>query len=132
MPKAMAHVSALARVIADGFATCVPAEHIGVDPKAATGAMWRAELLSRIPLLRRLDAASMRTTFGGIPTRDVVRLLGGFVQSQLPHHPPGDVSTPAWFHTWMHSYAADEDMTHYYGLPSSDVGVDSGARLRKA
>ncbi len=67
-------------------------------------------------VLRRVADPTKRTTFGGIPTREVLKLLAGLVQSQLPHHRPGDVATPDWFHTWMDSYAAGEDMAHYYGL----------------
>jgi predicted metal-dependent hydrolase len=118
MPRVMSHVVEVARTVAEGFSTSVPAEDMGVDPRAATGAMWRAEALKRIPLLRRF-AGSDPTMFDDIPTPDVLRLLGGLAQSQLPHHHPGDVATPDWFHTWMHSYAAGADMAHFFGVPQA-------------
>jgi hypothetical protein len=31
------------------------------------------------------------------------------------HHPAG-VAAPDWFHTWMASHAAGEDMADYFGV----------------
>ena len=83
--------------------------------RAATGAIWRTEALARTPLLRRFITPGYPTMFNGIPTRDLFKLVGGLLISQIPNHHPGDVKAPEWFHTWMQSYAAGADMAHFYG-----------------
>ncbi len=115
LPRAMRHVTGITRLIADGFGGAVPAEDMGVAAEAATGAIWRTEALARTPLLRRFITPGYPTMFNGIPTRDLFKLVGGLLISQIPNHHPGDVKAPEWFHTWMQSYAAGADMAHFYG-----------------
>ena len=119
--RSMSHVSATSRRIAEGIAAVVPRDEMGADAGAATGAIWRSEFMKRVPVLRRRPAAQMPTMFDGIPTRRVLKLVAGLVVSQLPHHSPGDVNVPDWFHTWMYDFAAGADMAHYYGVGAIPV-----------
>lgn len=121
LPRSMAHVSGIAHTIADGFAVCVPAQDMGADPAAATGAIWRAEAIARIPLLRRYFRAPCAPMFAGIPTSQLLKLMGGLVLSQVPTHHPGDVRVPAWFHIWMDNHAAGADMAHFYGIGAAPM-----------
>jgi len=122
LPRSMSHVAHISRLIADGFASAVPSQDMGVDSRAATGAIWRTEALSRAPVLRRLFPPRYPTMFDGIPTHDMLKLVGGLMLSQVPTHHPGDVKAPDWFHTWMQSYSAGEDMAHFYGVGSVAAG----------
>lgn len=116
LPRSMAHVANISRLIAEGFQSAVPTEDMGVAAEAATGAVWRTEALARTPVLRRFFPPRYPTMFVGIPTRQLLKLIGGLLLSQLPAHHPGDVQAPAWFHIWMSNYAAGEDMAHFYGV----------------
>ncbi|WP_068277119.1 metal-dependent hydrolase [Aldersonia kunmingensis] len=119
LPRSMSHILAVSRELADGFREAVPEEDMGVDPRVATGEIWRTETLTRLPVVNRFFTAPYRTTFEGIPSRQLLRLVAGLVRSQSPTHHPGDVVAPDWFHTWMDSYAAGEDMAHFYGVGSA-------------
>lgn len=122
LPYSMSHVASISRQIADGFKSIVPPQDMGVDSEAATGAIWRTEVASRTPVLKQLFPARYPTMFEGIPTRRLLKLVGGLIQSQLPMHHPGDVVAPEWFHTWMDNYSAGEDMAHFYGVGSVSAG----------
>ncbi|SOX52644.1 metal-dependent hydrolase [Mycobacterium ahvazicum] len=115
----MRHVAMLSRKIADGIAEAVPSEDAKVDARSATSAMWRTELMKRLPLLKNRPDAHTPTAFDGIATREVLRLVGGLMVSQLPTHHPGNVAVPEWFHTWMRDFDAGQDMAHYYGVGST-------------
>nr|WP_280826507.1 metal-dependent hydrolase [Mycobacterium sp. OTB74] len=119
LPRSMSHVTHIANSIASGFQRAVPAEDMGVAAEAATGAIWRTEALTRIPVLRRVFPPRYPTMFGGIATLQLLKLIGGLILSQLPWHHPRDVAAPAWFDTWMRSYAAGQDMAHFYGVGST-------------
>jgi len=121
LPRSMTHVSGIARMIAAGFRTSVPAQDMGADPAAATGAIWRAEAITRIPLLRSIFRVPCAPMFVGIPTRQLLKLTGGLALSQVPTHHPGDVRVPEWFHTWMDNYAAGADMAHFYGIGATPI-----------
>ncbi|OBG88364.1 hypothetical protein A5699_17450 [Mycobacterium sp. E802] len=111
----MAHISSLAQLIADGFCAHVPAEAIGVPVDAATKTIWKDEFVARAPFLRRRAGSRAPSIYAGIPTRRLLKLVGGLVRSQLPNHHTATVAVPPWYHTWMTSYYAGEDMAHYYG-----------------
>lgn len=109
---AIAHMNALGRIVAEGFCASVPAEDLGTDPRAA---IWRSELITRTPILRRFAKQSARSMFRDIPVREILKMVAGLVKSQNPYHRTGDFAPPPWFHTWMDSYEAGEDMAHYFG-----------------
>ncbi|MFV8048742.1 metal-dependent hydrolase [Mycobacterium sp. 48b] len=113
----MGHIVGLAQLIAEGFRAHVPADEIGVCVDAATQAFWRDEFASRAPLFRhRRSASAPPSIYAGIPLRRLLKLVGGLVRSQLPHHHTANVAVPPWYHTWMKSYHDGEDMAHYYGI----------------
>ncbi|MDT5347571.1 MAG: hypothetical protein QOH91_858 [Mycobacterium sp.] len=116
LPRSMAHIGQIARLITDGIREAVPADDIGVPPEAATLVMWRTELLEHLPLVNRFFSAGYPTVFRDISGRRLLKLVAGLVRSQLPTHHPADVAAPDWFHTWMASHAAGEDMAHYFGV----------------
>lgn len=120
----MAHVTALAQLIADGFGAHVPAEAIGVPVHAATKAIVKDEFVARAPLLRRRSASGAPSIYTGIPTRRLLKLIGGLVRSQLPSHHTATVAVPTWYHTWMNSYHSGEDMAHYYGTAVGAASSD--------
>lgn len=124
LPRSMTHVAGISKVIAEGFQSAVPSADMGVAAEAATGAIWRTEALARTPILRRLFPPRYPTMFADIPTRRLLTLIGGLLRSQLPTHHPGDLRTPAWFHTWMDSYDAGEDMAHFYGAGARAPNTD--------
>jgi predicted metal-dependent hydrolase len=113
---ALVHMNELARIVADGFSASVPADDLGVDPYAA---IWRAELVGRVPLLGRFAYRATPKLFRGIPNREVLKLVAGLVKSQNPYHRTGDFTPTPWFYTWMDSYEAGEDMAHYFGAPQA-------------
>ena len=115
----MAHVSQVATLIADGIADAVPAEDIGVPVEAATVAMWSIELRQHLPVVNKLFNPAYPTTFRDISGWRLLKLVAGLVRSQWPTHHPADEKVPDWFHTWMASHAAGEDMAHYYGRAAS-------------
>ena len=112
LPHAIAHMNDLGRIVADGFSASIPVEDLGVDPRAA---IWRTELLRRIPLVRHFAKHNTPGIFRDIPTREIVKMVVGLVKSQNPYHRTGDFAPPPWFHIWMDSYEAGEDMAHYVG-----------------
>lgn len=109
----MTHVGQIARLITEGIGAAVPADDIGVPPDAATMDMWRTELLAHLPVVSRFFHTGYPTLFRDVSGRRLVKLVAGLVRSQLPTHHPADVEVPGWFHTWMASHAAGEDMAHY-------------------
>ncbi len=112
----MGHIVGLAQLIADGFRAHVPPEDIGVSVDSATQAFWKDELATRAPILRHRRSPSAPPRLNaGIPARRQLKLVGGLVRSQLPHHHTATVAVPPWYHTWMKSYHDGEDMAHYYG-----------------
>lgn len=111
----MAHVSEVATLIADGIGGAVPAEDIGVPAEAATVAMWSTELRQHLPGIKKLFNPGYQTAFRDVSGWRLVKLVAGLARSQWPTHHPADVKVPAWFHTWMASHAAGEDMAHHYG-----------------
>lgn len=114
----MAHVSGVATMITDGIRDAVPAADIGVPPEAATVAMWSTELRQHLPGIKRFFHPGYPTAFRDVSGWRLLKLVGGLARSQWPTHHPADVATPEWFHTWMKSHAAGEDMAHYYGTPA--------------
>jgi predicted metal-dependent hydrolase len=117
--RSMAHVTVLADLIAEGFRAHVPAEDIGVSVEAATSAIVKSELQQRLPLPARLRVKpALPSIYTGVPSRRLIKLVVGLIRSQLPHHHTVNVTVPPWYHTWMNSYHAGEDMAHYYGTPA--------------
>lgn len=131
LPRSMSHVTSISRLIAEGFQRCVPAEDMGVAAEAATGAIWRTEALARTPGLRLIRVPRYPTMFAGIATRRLLALIGGLLRSQLPTSRPADVAPPDWFHTWMTSYDAGEDMAHFYGADAISVNSTGATHLRR-
>jgi predicted metal-dependent hydrolase len=125
LSQSMSHVAAVARLTAEGFQRAVSREVMGVDPRSATATIWRTEVLARTPVLKRLFTSEHRSMFDGISTRELVRMVIGLMVSQLPWHHPADVAAPDWFHTWMDSYAAGDDMAHYYGVDATTVTANA-------
>ena len=118
LPASMSHIVGVSRIIVEGFTASVPRDEIGVCPKDATIGMARGELMSRLPVVSK-GSRNKATVFQGIPTKDVIKLVGGLLRSQLPSHHPGSLSAPDWYHTWMDGYAAGEDMAHFFGTTLS-------------
>ncbi|WP_068269476.1 metal-dependent hydrolase [Aldersonia kunmingensis] len=111
---ALSHLFELGRIVNDGFSAAVPPEDLGVDPSQP---VMLDEIVSRTPLLRRFARRKPPTLFHGVPTREVMKLVVGLIKSQNPYHRAGDYTPIPWFHTWLDSYEAGEDMAHYYGAP---------------
>lgn len=110
----MGHVSEVAAMIADGIRDAVPAADIGVPADAATVAMWSIELRQHLPVVKRFFDPGYATAFRDVSGWRLLKLVAGLARSQWPTHHPADVAVPDWFHTWMASHAAGEDMAHYY------------------
>lgn len=115
LPEAMAHVIALSQLIAEGFQNHVPPEEIGVSVDAATKAIWKNEFITRTVRFRRNPCSGAASIYAGIPTLRLLKLVAGLVRSQLPTHHTANVAVPYWYHAWMTSYHAGEDMAHYFG-----------------
>lgn len=115
----MSHVSEVATLIADGIRDAVPAGDIGVPADAATVAMWTIELRQHLPVVKKFFHPGYSTAFRDVSGWRLLKLVAGLARSQWPTHHPADVAVPAWFHTWMDSHAAGEDMAHYYGVTAN-------------
>jgi predicted metal-dependent hydrolase len=115
--RSFPHMIKVSRIISEGFARHVPASDMGVDPRANNGEVWRDEFLSRLPMMGRWIHHASQRPFRGISTKDVLKMFAGLLRSQLPTHHPSNLGVPEWFHTWMASHEAGEDMAHYFGVP---------------
>jgi hypothetical protein len=100
-----------------GFARHVPEADIGMRAQNFGPAFFPNEVIYRMPLVRRVVAPSEPQIFRGISTARLMKMFGGVLASQLPGRHPKDYPVPDWYHDWMLSYAAGEDMAHYYGTP---------------
>lgn len=123
-PRAFAHMMALFRLAADGFAEHVPAEDLGAPPESIQFVrIYAKELRSRIPGVRRIGRNShVPSFFYNQAGRDIAVFWRNILASQTPHHDPATERVPDWFDTWVSAYEAGEDMAHFYGTPPEKVG----------
>ena len=113
------HLMAVRDIVIRGFAENVPAADIGMRAEKFGDAVLRNEVRYRLPVLRTALAPAEPQLFRGVSTTRLLQMVGGVVASQLPGRHPKDFPVPDWYHTWMLSYVAGEDMAHYYGTERS-------------
>ncbi|WP_059018913.1 metal-dependent hydrolase [Mycobacterium sp. M26] len=109
------HLMEVLDIVIAGFTEHVPSGDIGISPQAFRTVIFRNEAIYRIPMLRRRFPPQEQQLLAGVSTPRLVRMFGGIALSQLPGRRPADAPVPDWYYTWMRSYAAGEDMAHYYG-----------------
>ena len=115
VPRTWRHLMSVRDIVIKGFAKHVPAADIGMRAKKFRNVVLPNELLYRLPVLRTALAPDEPQLFRGVSAARLLRMVGGVVASQLPGRHPRDFPVPDWYNTWMRSYAAGEDMAHYYG-----------------
>jgi predicted metal-dependent hydrolase len=115
--RTWAHLREVRDIVIGGFARHVPEADIGMRAQNFGPAFFPNEVIYRMPLVRRVVAPSEPQIFRGISTARLMKMFGGVLASQLPGRHPKDYPVPDWYHDWMLSYAAGEDMAHYYGTP---------------
>jgi predicted metal-dependent hydrolase len=113
------HLMAVRDIVIRGFGEHVPAADIGMQAETFGEAVLRNEVRYRLPVLRTAYAPAEPQLFRDVSTARLLQMVGGVVASQLPGRRPKDFPVPDWYHTWMRSYAAGEDMAHYYGTARS-------------
>ena len=115
MGQTWRHLSSVRDIVIRGFAEHVPAADIGLRAEAFSKAVLHNEAIYRLPLARSVVAPDEPQLFAGVSTARLLKMFAGVLASQLPGRHPRDFPVPEWYHTWMRSYAAGEDMAHYYG-----------------
>ncbi|RAV03988.1 metal-dependent hydrolase [Mycolicibacter senuensis] len=122
VPATAKHVRSVVEAIARGFDRHVPAADRGglSAHKAMTSDVAFGEVKARLRpcFLGPSRKVGPPRIFHGVPSRELVLMVGRLITSQAPYHNPAEQPLPEWAAVWMDEYERGVDMTTFFDRPA--------------
>lgn len=109
IPGVVRHMGEIISIIASGFSKHVPKEDGGDYGRLMPKGFSYSAIRDSLTAAREVNK-TCRSTYSGVPRRELLAMLVGLVRSQAPNHDPQRERLPEFAAEWFKKYEADPNV----------------------
>ena len=116
LPEVVSHIGEIIAIVASGFEQHVPSDSGGDYGQLMPKGFSYSAIRHSLAAARQVNK-SHRSTYSGVPRRELMSMMVGLVRSQGPGHNPRHDKMPVFASRWFAKYDENPDVAaHWYSL----------------